>query len=462
MKKIFIGIFLSVVSISIYSFDLTVDMSLNYDTEAQKKFYQYGMIDLGHKTQYIDFFWNFSVCNDHKYQPSHGDEFYFGYYFFMNKGGAAVSWKNIDLTFGRSALSDMVESPYSLFVSSQIIPALLLDFSYDDGFIFFSSRWTELNRNSTLYTLDRGWQYNTYGVSLGDFKFGFQDSVIYTGTSFDPEYFLNPLPGFFKQYTRISPGKPWQSGGNANSIMGFFVEWNPELIYAYGQILLDDFNANAILQPDGDQNPSKIAWSLGGSYEFNFGTIGFYHAGATKYTFQSYGSSSVDAKYGYSFYPDVTYSANGVTMPILLADNYLGYLNGENNISFLVDYKGVFFGVDIYSSLELSISGEKSPANPWHQYNFWTEDVPTGTKMLDFEKLEKKFVLTASAERALTELGLQNLSFKLSLRAGYIWNALEIVDTLPSDFTQIGYWQPSGNNKAVFSISLGGRYSYGL
>ncbi len=447
-------------SISIYAFDISIEIDQNYDLSVPNPLNQYGLIDVSHSLDFIDFFWSFSVCNDDKYQPSHGDDLFLGFYFFMENAGVALDFETIDMTLGRTTLSDAVDSPYSLFVSSKIIPALLADFSFDDGTFFFTSRWTELNRDSALGFPDRGWQYNTYGLYLGDFKLGFQDSLVYTGSSFDAEYFLNPLPGFFKQYTRITIGKPWWSSGNANSIMGFFVEYAPENIYSYAQLLIDDFNANAIFNPESEQNPNKIAWSVGGRYSFDFGDIGFYHAGATKYTFQSFGSATSDEQYGYSFYPAATYSANGVIMPIELEDSYIGYYNGENNISFLVDYDGLIEGIGLYSSLEFSLSGDKSPANPWNEYNWWTEDSPAGTHLLDSDLLEKKLVLTAGASRALPELGLPDLVVSMTLELGYIWNVLELTDTLASDYTQVQYWSPSDDNELVFSISLGAKYSF--
>jgi hypothetical protein len=466
LKKLFLFTALIFSCISLYAFDASAEIDLRYDTSATQPFNQYGLIDVGHTTDYIDFFWSFSICNDKKYQPSHGEDQYYGFYFFMENAGLTAEFETLSLTLGRTTLTDEIDSPYSLFVSSKIIPALLADISYDDETFFYTSRWTELNRDSALFTdddgevLDRGWQYNTYGVYLGDFKMGFQDSLVYTGRSFDVEYFLNPLPGFIKQYTRVSVGKPWQVTGNDNSIMGFFVEYTPDNIYSYAQLLIDDFNANAILNPTSAQNPNKIAWSLGGRYSFDFGEVGFYNAGATKYTFQSFGSSISDTQYGYSFYPASTYSANGVIMPIELEDNYIGYYNGENNLSFLADYEGTIEGIGIYSSLEFSLSGDKSPANPWTEYSWWTEVPDAGTKFLDTALLEKKLVLVAGASRALPELGLPDLKISASLELGYIWNVLELTDTLSTDFTQIQYWSPSVNNKLIFSASIGAVYLF--
>jgi hypothetical protein len=454
---------LLIFTLPVFAFEVSIEVEETVDINAPVIQYQYGAIDVSYTLDYIDFFWKLSVCNDNKYQPTFGDDLFFGYYFFLENGGFTLKYNSFNLTVGRTALSDVVDTPYSLFISSKIIPALLADISFDDGTFFYTSRWTELNRNSALDFPDRGWQYNTYGIYLGDFRIGFQDSQVYTGRSFDPEYFLNPLPSFFRQYSRVSPGRPWQILGNENSIMGFFVEYTLESIYTYGQILIDDLNANAIFNPDSFQNPNKIAWSLGGSYDFNFGKIGFYHAGATKYTFQSSGGSSTDKKYGYSFYPAATYTANGIILPIKPEDNYLGYYNGENNVSFLGDYEGTMEGIDIYGSLEFSISADKSPANPWHEYLDWTEDDPAGTHLLDSELLEKKLVFTVGVSRLLTELGLKNLKLSATLELGYIWNVLKLVDipsALQSPVNDIQYWSPSSENQAVFSLSIGAIYTF--
>ena len=242
MKRIILPCLLALVlPASLFAFNFTTDLELRYDINAQQPFNQYLSFEAEHETDYIDFFWKFSVCNDRKYQPSHGEEFYFGYYFFLEDGGVIFNYENLSITAGRTRLGDQIDSPYSLFVSSKIIPALTAELDYDDGTFFYTSRWTELNRDSALTDSlgapwpDRGWQHNSYGIYLGDFKLGFQDSLVYTGRSFDPEYFLNPLPGFFKQYVRVSPGKPWQITGNDNSIMGFFLEYEKDEIYAYGQ-----------------------------------------------------------------------------------------------------------------------------------------------------------------------------------------------------------------------------------
>lgn len=473
LKKLFslTILMLSILSTAdLHAFDILTEFDLQYDINDVQRFNQKASVDVTHDSDYIDFFWNFSVCNDLKYQPSHGEDWYFGFYFFMENGGVSIDFKDIDVTFGRTALDDSVNSPYSLFISSKLFPALTADFSYDDGTFFFTSRWTQLNRDSNLYldyednSLDRGWQYNTYGIYAGDWRIGFQDSSVYTDTSFNPEFFFNPLPGFLKQHTISTPGKPWDSGGNANSIVGFFVDLTASDYYLYGQFLLDDFtNILGLFDEDAYHNPNKIAWSFGGDYKAGFGTLGFYHAGATKYTFQAYGKNSLDTKYGYTFYPDVSYTANGVLMPIELSDNYLGYYNGENNLAFLADYEGSLYSINLYSSLEFMVSGAKSPANPWHELTWFDSEEPFFLFMLDSERLEKKLTFTAGTSRALPELSLPNLTVSAALEAGYIWNVLKLIDVpadLQSEVNEIQYWSPAVDDQAIFSLTIGGRYTF--
>ena len=81
---------------------------------------------------------------------------------------------------------------------------------------------------------------------------------------------------------------------NDNNAMGLFVDWRKPLYYLYAQWLVDDISLDFLIptflrdELGSDRRiPQKWAWSLGGYYEFPFGRLGFYHAGATKYTFQA-------------------------------------------------------------------------------------------------------------------------------------------------------------------------------
>ena len=64
-------------------------------------------------------------------------------------------------------------------------------------------------------------------------------------------------------------------------------------------------------------NENKLAWSIGGKYKFPFGTIGFWHGGATAYTYEAsysnyatlpYNANTVP--YEYMYYPTVVWNGN--------------------------------------------------------------------------------------------------------------------------------------------------------
>lgn len=380
----------------------------------------------------------------------------------LDRGGIAVDLSPFSLRAGRFTHDDLVTSPYSLFVSSSELSTVLLDLSISTPRLFYTTRWLGLNRDSALGYPDRGANLRTYGVAFNGFRVGFQDAIVYTDRTFNLEYLVNPLPGFFLQYIKGGSYVPWAESTNENSIMGFFADYTRPGAYAYAQLLVDDINANAILDPDSFQNPSKVAWSLGGRYAAGPGVLGLYHAGATKYTFQAYGGGSVgsasDTKYGYVYYPGVTYEVDGNQQIIAPQDNYIGYLHGENNIAFLAEYESPVGPVATVSSLELTISGSKSPANPWHEYNYYSEG-GEGTRLLDDDRLETKIVASG---RVVWPVGRWRVFADLSL--GYVVNELELTDVPPElsggdPDNSIPYFAPGSTNRFIGSLRLGGSYS---
>lgn len=293
-------------------------------------------------------------------------------------------------------------------------------------------------------------------------RVGFQDVLVYADRRFDFEYLVSPVPGFFLQYVKISDGAPWTETGNDNSIIGFFADYTLPGVYAYGQVLIDDINTNALLYPESYQNPSKIGWSIGGRYRLPVGTLGFYHAGATKYTFQAYGGGSVgsasDEKYGYTYYPAVEYEVDGEPRAIEPEDNYIGYRNGENNIAFLADYATRLDPVDLLASLELVVTGSQSPANPWHEYTSWQQG-GDGAKLFDDDRLETE--LTA---RVRADLPRERWSLFADLELGFVANELELVDVPPEYYTEpnnsIRYFAPGETDRFFARLEIGGAYSF--
>jgi hypothetical protein len=405
----------------------------------------------------------FGMQNSDKYAEQQAG-FWGGFHATLEGGGVALRTPPFSVRAGRFIHSDMVDSPYSLFVSSAEIPALQLDLLLETDRFFFSSRWLGLNRNSRLPdVIDRGANIRTYGVDLGRLRVGFQDALVYADRYFDLEYLVNPIPGFFLQYVRVAAGSPWSEFGNDNSIMGFFADYTEPRFTAYGQILVDDFNGNAIVNPDSFQNPNKIAWSLGGTIPTRFGVFGLYHAGATKYTFQALGGGRVgtatDTKYGYTYYPAVEYLVGGETRYILPEDNYIGYLHGENNLAFQATWSYLLCPFRAGASLEYTLSGSKSPANPWHEFNFYDED-GQGTRFLNDDRLESRVALQGEAQATF---GRWTVFADLTL--GVVINELELVDVPPAlagPNNVIRYFSPGETTRVFAGIELGGSVQLGL
>jgi hypothetical protein len=420
---------------------------------------------------------DFSLRNDKRYSPS--EKYWLGHYFYLNEGGMELTFDLVSLKLGRFLQRDIVDSPYSLMISSQDenrefwrpgLPALQADFVFQTGAFTFESRWFKLNWNSinddpiwypSGYP-DRGANYKVYALNFGDMRFGFQDSVVYVDRVFDPEYFFSPVPTVGHQLVR-NEGKPWSEESNDNSLVSWFYDWRTPYFYLYAQWLLDDINLDFLVPKfmedewGGRKIPQKTAWSLGGYYDFSFGRLGFYHAGATKYTF-SPNTDYVDLPYQYSYYPDVTYVTNdlhvtpGATLTLDYMDNYIGYKYGENNLAFLVDYGNTFGPVKFNSSLEYVISGSKSPANPWHEYET-VDDTGRETRLLDDPVLEH----TISARvRALWNW--KKLTLYSQLRLGGKFNELALE---PAGDGGLDIYRPQeGSNRFIYQLKIGATYRF--
>jgi hypothetical protein len=449
MKKLILLILLSINIIG-FSFEYTFGLEENITNNSN---YQKALFGIHHNYSFFDLNIELLALNDNKYPVSSlEDIFYKGYYFYMQNAGINLNFDTLNITFGRLQHRDIVDSPYSLFISSNNNSALILDINYEDEMFLYESRYIELNKDSKLGYPDRGANYKHYGLKLGNFRVIYQESAVYVGESFNLEYFINPTPNFFVQYVNISDNKPWKHGENANSIMGFLFDYNTNNLYTYFQILVDDFNMNRFMYPDSFQNPDKLAWSFGIKAKTKLGNLGLYNAGATKYTFEPYGNSGVNTQYGYTYYPNVSF--NNIEIPI--QDNYIGYINGENNLSFMIQYNNIIRDINIESYLEYSLSGSKSPANPWHELLNWNENGNTGTKFLDDVVLENRYSIGLNLSYNI--FGLKLIS---GLNLNYILNKLELVE--PNNITDVNnikYYVPKeGNNTFNYTISIGFEYT---
>ena len=443
-----------------------------YDYEGLGFAWQGDRITLG-----VDFVLN----NDHAYTPS--ETYMFGRYIDLLDGRVETQLGDVSLTAGRITHRDEIPGPYSLFISSADLPHTVVDLRYDNGFFFYNTRWIELNRQSSIYTyrvpvldaggptgdyielpLDRGANYKVYGMDFGDFRVGLQESIVYLYRSFYPEYFLSPLPMYFTQLVNSTRGKPWTQIANENSMMGFFADYTFDSAYVFGQFLVDDWNDaffGWILEDEHDQ-PAKFGWSLGGIIDVGVGTLGLYQAGATKYTFEpTYAnaaeypySAGIDFNpypYSYTYYPVTRYWSDDEWKPILPEDNYIGYLHGENNVAFAATFDSEAFGINYDAMLEYTISGAKSPANPWHEDDWHSNQ---RTQLLDSERLEHRLLLSLGGEYWLGPMRISG-----SLRLGGVWNELELVEIV-ADESPI--FVPSDTNRFLWEAALELHFALGV
>jgi hypothetical protein len=428
-----------------------------------------------------------SLIGDNTYDGSDEQEYLKGRYFFMNAGYADLFLGPFTVRTGRAAHSDQVQSPYSLYISSMELPALQVNVRYDGDLFFYENRWISLNVNSrNIYTgtealndgdgvrwVDRGMNYKVMGINAGDWRFGFQDTMVYLGQEFRAEYFLSPIPMYLTQIILSNPGRPWGEWGNTKSMMGFFAEKESDNDYRLAQLLIDDVNASVLPWIEGG-NLTKVAWGIGGRRKTSLGTFGFYHAGATKYTFQAtYAKStytSLDMNpgdvevyysylpYEYTYYPASTYMLkSGDEMPLHYQDNYIGYKYGENNIAFLVDWqKRLFAGdrreMELYANLEWVASGAKSPNNPWHEHHS-TAVTDKPAQLLD-GTVEH---IVRSTVRLAKPLG--DFTLGLDLTLGYIFNAMELRQPEALDEAHI-FYPTAGNHRPLVIATIGGQWSY--
>jgi hypothetical protein len=398
--------------------------------------------------------------NDGAYTPE--ESYLLGHYIELKNAFIDLHTDRFGLTFGRRAHQDIVESPYSLFISSVPLPALVADARYEDDRFFYESRWVQLNALSPLYVfpgttlrLDRGMNYKAYGLKLGNVRFGLQDSIVFTGRSFDAEFFLNPMFQYLQQLVRSTDGKPWTEKSNCNSLNGFFADVRSETWYAYAQVLIDDINLDFLGFWGKLKMPTKIAWSLGGRVDLPWGTLGAYTAGATKYTFEAtYATSSYsDFPYEYAYYPASQYElADGTPMTLDYTQNYIGYKYGENALSLLVDYRRDFAPVPVVlaASIEYVISGSKSPSNPWHEAGTWLDlDWLHHSPLYFLEDPQLEHTLRGTVSSALR---LGGFEVSASVMLGGRWNSLTLVEVAAGEPK---VFRPEGLDRLLYAVRLG-------
>jgi hypothetical protein len=470
------------------------------------------------KTKYFDSVGTLTFRRDEKVYPS--EPYFLGHYMELTEGYIKFHYEGkgfgaFILQGGRMTPKDYFDSPYSLYISSAAKSSVGLYLSYSNPFFFYESRWIQLTFNSiyspeemdptaasfitnAIKYPDKSANIKTTGFKVGDFRFGLQDSIVYLGRTFDPEYFLSPLPQFAGQLVTTFVGRPWTSDQNDMANLGFFLEWGKKGKYeAKGSFLLDDVNLD-FLPGVNSGLVSKAAWAIGGYYTFKWGKLSFWHAGALKYSFaatytdEDWNNANLGSvyysgvpslplttspwslyPYEYTYYPMPEYSVNGVGQPVYVEDMYLGYKYGENAISFIIEYENYFFkgkpyDFHLYASLEYVANGTKMPNNPWHLYDDPVSDLSQPAYLLDEAVLEHRIIATAIFTKEMRVDYFHQFKFIAKVQVGGIFNRLKLVsvsetyDYGTSALTPKAYVPQEGEHLFIFTVTLGATYMFNV
>jgi len=439
------------------------------------------LFDLRAQTGVLDLQAGLSINSDGRYgadianfRDAHS---LFDTYYLMEKGFAEIKLNPITFQIGRIPQEDPFDSPYSLFINSRHPSATGAVFTYQDSFFRYESRWIRLNDRSDLGSdvtqawsstggyPDRGANIKTLTFQLGHQTFGVQDAGVYTGRSFDLEYFVSPMPEYFTQYFYGTGGRPWATGSNENNLIGFFWTWDESLFRLGAQVLIDDFSLHFLLPDQVPNNPWKAAWTVGAEMKTWAGTFGLHHAGALKYTFEPIDTTlgeEGDTAYGYTLYPETRYGVDGGYRAFEIADNALGYLHGENNLAVLLTWTNTFQrSWTVSSNLEFLLAGANSPANPWQQA---LGSYEVGTHWVDDPVLQQSVVWTTDLRWVWGDWQLF-----AQVKLGGVWHALELRQlttvgggsaSAVDQYVQI--YVPSDTNRAIGALVIGGSYHFDL
>ena len=395
----------------------TVDLSLGVSggvesSEAEGAVFAYSLLGAAaFDSRYLLLSGELLANNAGEYNPT---ESWMGdYVFLLSEGKSAIRLGDHTLEGGYLKHAPFIDGGYDLFLNSRVHSSVGLAYEYDGPSFYYQTRWLQVNERSEQtysygpaevfgeYWRDRGANMRIIGIRAGSLFFGLREAALYMDRSFDAHHLLSPLPTIFTNTLMTQGGNPWTQRTNDNSLSGLFLTYDgPEYLFS-GQLLLDDINLNFLFPDDSPyirENLNKIAWSLGGSMDFPFGTLGLYHAGATKYTFGATYASSTNPNtipYEYAWYQDSVVGS----LVIPPEENWIGYIHGENSLAFRGTYDTVLpRDIVIRTSLEWVLTGNQSPNNPWHQYRDWNE-IDRSIELLGDGTIEHAIILDCRAAR---------------------------------------------------------------
>lgn len=214
----------------------------------------------------------------------------------------------------------------------------------------------------------KGFNYRSLAFSpFKGFEIAYQESVLYLKRTFDPYYFFVPIPipGIQEFWHLNAPWSYSTSEMDDNSMIGGWIRYSADNYSIYSDILIDDINMNRFLNPEGFQNPDKIAFLVGFTGKSGPYKVTFEVAGATAFTFER---STFSRPYEYVYF-------EGSNLPI--EKNMIGYLHGENNIACSIALEYSNNGWSISTLYEGLMYGTRTPEKPWHG-----GAIPSGTHWL--------------------------------------------------------------------------------
>jgi hypothetical protein len=477
------------------AFSLSIEGGGGYVDEPGRKgswggFYDLGAIDLSYASALIDFGAAGHFTNDGKYQSTDNWMAQLGkQYFMLDEGYTRLHAGGFAFQAGYLQSVSSIDTPYEVFLNPLAPSSLGMDLAWEDSLFQYESRYIAVNvRSSNAYGwgptpkstemwLDKGVNYRLIALKFSGLRVGYEESSVYL-RGFDANYFFSPLPSILTNTLLTQGNNPWTEGGNGmndNSLMGLFADYKSGPLYGEAQLLVDDINLDFLLpagSPLRTGSLNKLAWSVGGKYTFPFGTLGFWHGGATAHTYAAtypadYSPSQAppfDANtipYEYMYIPSVIFNGNEVDP----RDSNIGFPWGENALAFKVTFDTVAFRgtpwtFDLSSSLEYVLNGSKSPDNPWHEYTS-IRQIPEQIQLFNVggpEVLNQILILHAGVKKALGDF-----EAGLAVDVGGDFNALQVNygDAAMQARNEPPLLKPvSGLNRLILGIQVTLRYVF--
>jgi hypothetical protein len=383
-----------------------------------------------------------------------------GYYFDLREGSLLLGPGPLYFEGGLlRATHQYSQNPFEIILDAEGKPGIGMSLLYEGDLLTYQTRWIGLNYKSPFaydYVsefqtwIDRGLSHKIYMLNFGDLRIGYQESSLFLDRYFDTNFFLNPAPSILINTIWSQGNNPWVYDVNDSSFMGFYGDYQADEFRLEGEFMLKDINL-----PFGyPENLNKFGWSLGGTWFSPWGDLSFWHGGATKHLYAATYSDATYSNtlpYEYTYYPVSTLG----DLTIALEDSYIGFPFGENSLAFQLAWEDrlTIQGLEIDGGARLNyvISGSKSPHNPWHEDQKWT-DIDAKTELFSGDPvLEHQLGIEVAGS---TQIG--NIVLRLELGLGFIANPLALNPVTD----EAGIWKPQAGrvvNDSHLDVTIGYR-----